>query len=284
MKMKVIRTISEMKAWARETHSAGLTIGFVPTMGYLHEGHLSLIRQAKKQSDRLVVSIYVNPTQFGPNEDWNKYPRDFKRDQHLCEQEGVDLVFYPDDRQMYNPNHRTYIVTEELASVLCGRSRPNHFRGVTTVVAKLFHIVQPDVAVFGQKDAQQAILIRRMIEDLNFDVKLIVAPIVRERDGLALSSRNKYLTSEERKQATVLYRSLQRAEQEYKNGNRDAEQIKRKMMAMIEQQPLAHLDYVELRDAETLGPARTGQRDVLVAVAVFFGSTRLIDNTVLKTR
>lgn len=271
-----------MRAFSRQARAKGQSIGFVPTMGYLHEGHLSLIREAQKHAERIVVSIYVNPTQFGPNEDFEKYPRDFERDEALCKKEGVDAVFYPSNEEMYLPEHKTYIITEELSNILCGRSRPTHFRGVTTIVGKLFNIVQPDIAVFGQKDAQQAVIIKRMVEDLNFPVKIIVAPIVREADGLAMSSRNKYLTPQQRKEATVLYRSLQLAQKEYANGNRDLAEIKAKMRRLIEEESGGRIDYIETVDAGLLGEPQPGKRDVLVALAVYFDQTRLIDNTVLK--
>ncbi|MCD6375669.1 MAG: pantoate--beta-alanine ligase [Caldisericaceae bacterium] len=280
--MKVIRTISEMRSWSKEIKNNGYILGFVPTMGFLHEGHLSLIREAKKHADKVVVSIYVNPTQFGPGEDFEKYPRDFARDEKLCLKEGVDAVFYPDDQQMYGPLHKTYVITEDLSKVLCGRSRPGHFRGVTTIVAKLFNIVQPDFAVFGQKDAQQAIIIKRMVEDLNFPVEIVVAPIIREADGLAMSSRNKYLSPQQRKEATVLYRSLKLAEHEFKRGNFDLEAIKAKMRHLIETESTGQIDYIEAVDAETLGKPVPGKRSVLLALAVFFHPARLIDNIILK--
>ncbi len=282
MTMKVIRTIPEMRSWSREIKNNGHAIGFVPTMGFLHEGHLSLIREAKKHADKVVVSIYVNPTQFGPGEAFEKYPRNFARDEKLCLNEGVDAVFYPDDQQMYGPLHKTYVITEDLSKVLCGRSRPGHFRGVTTIVAKLFNIVQPDFAVFGQKDAQQAIIIKRMVEDLNFPVEIVVAPIIRETDGLAMSSRNKYLSPQQRKEATVLYRSLKMAEREFKNGNYDLEAIKAKMRNLIEAESSGQIDYIEAVDAETLGEPAPGKRPVLLALAVFFPPARLIDNIILK--
>ncbi len=280
--MKVIKSIAEMRAWSRSIKKTGETIGFVPTMGFLHEGHLRLIREARKKAQKTVVSIYVNPTQFGPNEDFEKYPRDFERDERLCQTEGVDVVFYPTDQEMYSPLHKTFVVTEELSQILCGRSRPTHFKGVTTIVAKLFNIVQPDFAVFGQKDAQQAIIIKRMVEDLNFPVEIVVAPIVREADGLAMSSRNKYLTPQQRKEATVLYRSLKLAEQEYGNGNHDLEAIKTKMRNLIQSQSSGRIDYIEAVDAETLGEPAPGKRPILLALAVYFEPARLIDNIILK--
>ncbi len=280
--MKVIKTIPQMRQWTQEIKKQGHTVAFVPTMGYLHEGHLRLIRRARQEADRVVVSIYVNPTQFGPNEDFDRYPRDFERDERLCREEGVDAVFYPDDSEMYGPLHKTYVITEDLSQILCGRSRPTHFRGVTTIVAKLFNIVQPDVAVFGQKDAQQAIIIRRMVEDLNFPVKIVVAPIVREPDGLAMSSRNKYLSPQQRKEAVVLFQSLELAKKEYAAGNHDLNDIKRKMETLIKTNSSGKIDYIEMVDAETLGSPRPGERPILVALAVYFDATRLIDNTILQ--
>jgi len=282
MTMKVIKTVAEMREWTLSRKKAGRQVGLVPTMGFLHEGHLSLIRRAKQESDAVVVSIYVNPTQFAPGEDLDRYPRDFKRDQQLCLQEGVDAVFYPDE--MYAPDHKTYVVTEELSKILCGVSRPDHFRGVTTIVAKLFNSVQPDTAVFGQKDAQQALIIKRMAADLNFGINIIISPIIRENDGLAVSSRNKYLTPEQRQQAAVLYRSLRAAEQEYEQGNVDPVSIKNKMKEIISEQPLAKIDYIALVNADTLTRPKPGTNDVLAALAVFFDKTRLIDNTILKKR
>lgn len=280
-KMKVIKSVQEMQQWALQQKRAGRRTGLVPTMGYLHDGHISLMRACRPECDRSVVSIFVNPAQFAPNEDLDRYPRDFARDEAICKEEGVDVVFYPLPDEMYGPDFRTYVVTEELSKVLCGRSRPTHFRGVTTVVAKLFNIILPDIAVFGQKDAQQAIIIRRMVADLNFPVQIKIAPIVREQDGLAMSSRNKYLTPEQRLQATVLYRSLQSARTEFHKGNRNTEQIRQLVTESIRSEPLARIDYVELVDAETLGPPRPDRGPVLLALAVFFGTTRLIDNIIL---
>ncbi len=282
MKMKVIKTIKNMKEWSSARKKEGLSIGFVPTMGFLHEGHLSLIRRARREADEVAVSIYVNPTQFAPGEDLDTYPRDFAKDEQLCRQEGVNAVFYPDE--MYGPDHKTYVVTEELAKVLCGVTRPAHFRGVTTIVAKLFNIVKPDKAVFGQKDAQQALILKRMVEDLNFDLEIIISPIIREKDGLAVSSRNKYLTPEQRAQAAVLHRSLKAAGQEYMNGNSSPVSIINKMKQLILEQPLAKIDYIELVDAITLAGPQLEKNDVLAAVAVFFDKTRLIDNTILEKR
>ncbi|MEJ2544130.1 MAG: pantoate--beta-alanine ligase [Calditrichaceae bacterium] len=207
--MKVIKSISEMKEWSDAQREKGLRIGFVPTMGFLHEGHLSLMRIAQEKCDTLVVSIFVNPTQFAPGEDFERYPRNLERDEALCAKEGVKIIFYPSSEKMYPKNHHTYVITEQLSQVLCGKSRPTHFKGVTTIVCKLLNIVKPHIAVFGQKDAQQAIILKRMVADLNMDAELIIAPIVREPDGLAMSSRNKYLDDSQRQEATVLYRSLQ---------------------------------------------------------------------------
>lgn len=278
--MKVIKTIFEMRRWSM----ANLTrsIGLVPTMGYLHEGHLSLIRVAKKQADLVVLSIYINPTQFAPGEDLDLYPRDFAADEQLCLAEGVDAVFYPPNEAMYLPDHKTYVITEDLAQRLCGSSRPTHFRGVTTIVAKLFNIIQPTVAVFGQKDAQQALIIRRIVQDLNFDVRVEVAPIVRETDGLALSSRNRYLTEQQRREAPVLQRSLQLAHEEYSRGNTDFGQIRKRMLELIREASSAKVDYIEFTDADTLTEADPTTKKILVALAAYFGQTRLIDNIILE--
>jgi len=270
-----------MRHWCAEVRSKGERIGFVPTMGYLHEGHLNLIRLAKQHTDRIVVSIYVNPTQFAPGEDLDKYPRNFEQDHSLCLQENVDVIFYPDSKDIYSPDHKTFVVTDDLSSLLCGVTRPSHFRGVTTIVAKLFNIVQPHLAVFGQKDAQQAIIIRKMIKDLNFDIEMMTGPIIRESDGLAMSSRNKYLSPAERNQAAVLFRSLQSAQDQYAGGNRNLDNILIGIRQIIEQQPLARVDYIEAVDADTLGKAEAGVKNVLIALAVFFGKTRLIDNIIL---
>jgi pantoate--beta-alanine ligase len=284
MKMKVFKTIAEMRRWSEEQRKNGKRIGFAPTMGYLHEGHLSLMRLARQNSDVLVVSIFINPAQFAPGEDLDKYPRDFDRDHFLCDQEAVDVIFYPEPAQMYGPDHKTYVITETHSGILCGRTRPTHFRGVTTVVAKLFNIIQPQVVVFGQKDAQQALIIRRMIGDLNFNIEMIIAPIVREPDGLAMSSRNKYLTPDERNQALCLYDSLKLARDQYAAGNHALDDILGKMKERIARQPLARIDYIEAVDADTLGPAEAGVKNTLIALAVFFGKTRLIDNTILEMK
>lgn len=261
-----------MQDCALKARRNGQRIGVVPTMGYLHDGHLSLIDQAVKQSDMVVVTIFVNPTQFGPNEDLDKYPRDFERDCALCEQHGAKVVFAPEPAAMYHPDHSTWVIEENLTGGLCGKSRPTHFRGVTTVVAKLFNAVLPDIAVFGQKDAQQALIIRRMVRDLNFPVEIVVAPLIREQDGLAMSSRNRYLSAEERKSALVISQTLLSLER----GNLDAQSIRQQIT-----DGGGKVDYVEILDADTLTEITDSTRQILVAVAVYFGSTRLIDNVLL---
>ncbi len=280
MMMKVIKTIPEMRHWrdANGSHS----IALVPTMGFLHEGHLSLIRESKKRAELTVVSIYVNPTQFAPGEDLADYPRDFERDEALCRAEGVDAVFYPSNEAMYPSGHKTYVITEDLAGILCGRSRPTHFRGVTTIVAKLFNIVRPDFAVFGQKDAQQALIIKQMNDDLNFGIHIVTGPIIRETDGLAMSSRNKYLSEQHRKEAAILHQSLQMAHGEFKNGNRDFEALQTRIKQHISQNSSAQIDYVEYRDADTLAPVQMDSKKILFLLAVYFGKTRLIDNIILE--
>lgn len=260
----------------------GKRIGLAPTMGFLHDGHLSLLREARQRCDVVVMSIFVNPTQFAPNEDFKSYPRDFERDRELAEAEGCDIIFYPDAKEIYPDDYLTFIEVEGITKILCGASRPSHFRGVTTIVAKLFNIIKPHVAVFGQKDAQQAIVIKRMTKDLNFDIDIIVAPIFREADGLAKSSRNTYLSPDERKQALCLFQSLHLAEQEIKSGKRDAIIIRDKMSALIRQQPNAVIDYIEFVDPETLKLLQRIKTDVLIVLAVKIGKTRLIDNAIIK--
>ncbi len=280
--MRVVRKISAMQNLARKLRQEG-RLGFVPTMGALHEGHLELVRVAKRRCKRVVVSVFVNPIQFGPKEDYRTYPRDFKRDKLLLARLGVDGLFYPDVKEMYPEGYSTYVEVEGLSEHLCGRSRPGHFRGVTTVVAKLFNIVLPDVAVFGQKDAQQAFVIKRMVRDLNFPVDIVIVPTVREPDGLAMSSRNVYLNEEERHQAPVLYQALRRAEETIKAGKRDARQVKQAMRRFIRSAPLARIDYVEIVDTDRLQPVKTIKGEVLVAVAVYFGRARLIDNLIVRS-
>ena len=282
--MKIVSDIREMQQLAGHYRQQGKTIGFVPTMGYLHEGHLSLMRRARAQCDILVVSIFVNPTQFGPNEDFERYPRDFDRDERLCREVGVDVVFYPTADAMYPQPYLTYVHVEKLSETMCGASRPGHFRGVTTVVTKLFNIVQPHIAVFGQKDYQQSLIIRQMVRDLNFDVEIDVAPIVREADGLAMSSRNKYLSPEERQQALVLYRSLTRAEELIREGERNVDTLLQAMKTVISEAPDARIDYIAIVDAETLEPLSTVRHNTVIALAVYIGTTRLIDNTWIREK
>jgi pantoate--beta-alanine ligase len=285
--MQVIGSVAAMQRLTGKWRRRGRRIGFVPTMGFLHEGHLSLMQRARRligPRGKLIASIYVNPTQFGPGEDFSKYPRDLRRDLRLCRSTGVDAVFTPLDRQMYaggaEGRHSTYIVEEMLSKTMEGASRPTHFRGVTTVVAKLFNIVLPDVAVFGAKDYQQAAIIRRMVRDLNFAVKIVVAPTLRERDGLAMSSRNKYLEGDLRRQATVLWRAIQTARAAVRKRARPlvTAQLKARLRALIRKEPAARLDYVEFFDPATLAPVSKAAPGVQMALAVFISETRLIDN------
>ncbi len=271
-----------MQAESNRIRQAGKTIGFVPTMGVLHEGHLSLIRIARKQSDVVVLSIYVNPTQFAPHEDLEKYPRDFERDEQLAEREGVDVIFYPSDKEMYPEGYHTYVHVEKLTETLCGRSRPDHFRGVTTICTKLFHAVNPHFAVFGQKDAQQAVVIRRMVKDLDLDIEIIVGPIVREKDGLALSSRNSYLSTEEREEALGLHQSLQIAEEMIQKGEKKSKTILTAMRNHLKGKKQIRMDYIEIVHPETLHPLEIIENNALIALAAFVGKTRLIDNTIIK--
>lgn len=275
-----------MQRLALRWKRSGIQVGFVPTMGYLHDGHMSLVREARKRVGKtgiVVVSIYVNPTQFGPTEDLSKYPRDLAGDLKMCRAEGVDTVFTPGDAEMY-PNRKnrksfsTYVVEEALGRVMEGDSRPTHFRGVTTIVAKLFNLVLPDVSVFGQKDYQQAAIIRRMVSDLNFPVQIIVAPTRRETDGLAMSSRNKYLDAGQRAQAVILFHALQAAQLAVKKKTVSAAQLKKDISSFITVAPLGRLDYVEFFDPETLQPVKQVKPGMHMALAVFFGKTRLIDN------
>jgi pantoate--beta-alanine ligase len=279
--MRVLTTIDEMHAACREVRRAGRRLGLVPTMGALHAGHLSLVRAARAQCEVVVVSIFVNPLQFGPKEDFSRYPRDPERDRELLNHERVDLVFAPSPEEMYESDRSTYVTVEGVSERLCGRSRPGHFRGVTTVVAKLFQIIEPDVAFFGQKDAAQAAIIRRMVRDLNFDIQIVVAPIVREPDGLAMSSRNAYLTPEQRKQAVVLYRALMRVQTLADRGERRAAELVRAGEEVIREEPGARLEYLEVVNPDTLEPVADISGGALVAVAAVIGSTRLIDNVLL---
>lgn len=276
--MQVITNIGAMKQWVKETRFSGEKIGFVPTMGYWHDGHLSLIRCARKECNKVVASIFVNPTQFRPGEDFEKYPRDLKRDYHLAEQERVDIIFVPTVLDMYPKDFCTFVTVERLGEILCGKFRPGHFQGVATVVNKLFNIIQPDTAYFGQKDAQQTVVIKKMVVDLDMDVVIKELPIVREKDGLAMSSRNIYLSPGERRAARVLYRALQRAATLIANGERKRVQIIAKMEELITKEPLAKIDYVAIVNAETMEEKNDITGEVLVALAAKIGNVRLIDN------
>lgn len=277
--MQIIRSPKEMQDAARALRVQGRKIGLVPTMGFLHEGHLSLIRRIRKSADIVVVSLFVNPTQFGPSEDLAAYPRDFARDEKLCRNEGADILFCPPADEIYLPDHTVYVVEESLSRGLCGASRPGHFRGVCTIVAKLFNLVLPDVAIFGEKDGQQLRVIERMVRDLDFPVTIIRGPTIREPDGLALSSRNTYLKDDERRQALCLRRALDKAESLYAAGERRAAVIVAAMQDVIRPEPLARIDYIEIVDDASLQPVAEIAAPCLVALAVFVGKTRLIDNT-----
>jgi pantoate--beta-alanine ligase len=282
--VRVVTTISAMQAQSRLWKTSGTRVAFVPTMGYLHAGHLSLVRRARKAAGpkgKVVVSIFVNPTQFAPNEDLKKYPRDLRRDKQLCEEAGVDVVFVPTDKQMYPGDFSTFVVEETLAKSMEGISRPTHFRGVCTVVAKLFNIVQPDIAVFGAKDFQQAAIVQRMARDLNLPVKIVVGTTLREADGLAMSSRNKFLDADQRAQATVLNEALHEASATVKNRPVPAKQLRAQIAKHIRTRPKAKLDYIEFFDPKTLEPVKVVRRGTQMALAVFFGKTRLIDNATL---
>ena len=276
--MKLVHTIGEVRAQVKEWRKQGLSVGFVPTMGYLHEGHKSLIERAFKENDKVVVSVFVNPMQFGPTEDLASYPRDIERDCALCQDAGAELVFNPEPSEMYAPDFCTFADMTGLTDVLCGKSRPVHFRGVCTVVSKLFNIVAPDRAYFGEKDAQQLAVIRRMVRDLNFDIEIVGCPIIREADGLAKSSRNTYLSEEERKAALILSRSLELAKDALANGERNADRIREIISENIKTEPLSRIDYVEVSDLFTLERQDIIKSDILVAIAVYIGKTRLIDN------
>lgn len=280
--MKIIRTIAEMQAWSDEKRRSGAVIAVIPTMGFLHEGHLSLIDTARKSgADAVVVTIFVNPTQFGPNEDFDKYPRDFERDAALCEGKKVDAVFAPSAEEMYPKDSSTWVVEEKLSRGLCAKTRPTHFRGVTTVVAKLFLATLPHLAVFGQKDGQQARIIKRMVRDLNFPIRIVISPIVREADGLARSSRNKYLSEEEHRNALSLSRGLGRLKAEIEAGETDLQRLLGGLRAEIEGAN-GVVDYVEAVDAETLVPISRIGGKMMFPVAAYFGKTRLIDNILVE--
>ncbi len=280
--MKVLAKTEEMISLARSWKSEGRTVGFVPTMGFLHEGHLSLVRESRKRADITVVSIYVNPTQFGPAEDFKEYPRDIDRDRALLEKEEVDCLFIPDSAEVYPPGYKTYVEVVDLQDKLCGQSRPGHFRGVTTVVLVLFNIVRPDLAFFGWKDAQQTIILRRMAADLRLGTRIVACPIVREPDGLAMSSRNTYLSGKERQAALVLFRSLGEARRMISEGERSAENMERSLRNFIGAEPLAQVEYIQIVDQDELQPLDVLEGDCLIALAVRIGKTRLIDNIRLK--
>jgi len=280
--MKLVRSIEEMRSLCRSARSRGARLALVPTMGALHEGHISLVRSARQKSDLVAASIFVNPTQFGPSEDFAKYPRNLESDCALLEREGVELVFAPSVEQMYPQGAVTWVVVEGLSERLCGKSRPGHFRGVTTVVAKLFHIVEPDFAFFGQKDAAQVAIIQRMVRDLNMPVTIEVCPIVREPDGLAISSRNAYLAAHERDSALVLYRSLMQVRKRFESGERNSASLVAAAKQVFAADPAVRLDYIAVVDPETLEPEAVVTKRTLVAAAGFVGQTRLIDNILLE--
>ncbi|MDO8536579.1 MAG: pantoate--beta-alanine ligase [Candidatus Omnitrophota bacterium] len=282
--MKTIENISRMSTFVKIMKKEGKSIGLVPTMGYLHEGHMSLVKAAKKHTDVVVMSVFINPLQFGPKEDFEKYPRDLKHDEEMAREAGVDVVFYPSLKDMYPDGYATYVTVEKLTGSLCGETRPGHFRGVATVVTKLFNIVKPEVAYFGQKDMQQALMIKKMASDLNIDTEVKIMPIVREKDGLAMSSRNMYLGDAERKDAVVLYQSLKNAEALVKNGERDPKKIIKAAEDMIRSRQSARIEYVKMVDTKGLKDVKVLSGEVALAVAVFFGNTRLIDNTTITVK
>jgi pantoate--beta-alanine ligase len=279
--VKIAKTIGSVRKLVRQARSKSNSVGLVPTMGALHQGHISLIEKATKNTSFVVVSIFVNPAQFGPKEDFKKYPRTLRNDLKLCENAGADVVFAPSAREIYPQENLTWVNVEKLSQPLCGRSRPGHFRGVATVCAKLFNIVQPDVAFFGQKDAQQAALIRRMAADLNFPLKIIICPTVRQPDGLALSSRNQYLSPQEKKDAVCLYKSLRKCRQMVALGETRPKKIIAQMRKILSAPASAKIEYIEIVDAKTLQPLIKIDRPALVAIAVRIGSTRLIDNILI---
>jgi len=282
--VKIIHTIEEMSNFSKKTHLKAQTIGFVPTMGALHEGHLSLIRQARKENDIVVVSIFVNPIQFGQKEDYRRYPRNLKLDAQACRKEDVDIIFCPDREEMYPANYKTYVTVRDLSDVLCGQFRPGHFQGVATVVAKLFHIINPDIAYFGQKDAQQSIIIKKMVEDLKFAVKIKIIPTIREKDGLALSSRNAYLHKGQRRDALVLYQALTLAKNLIRQGKIDSSEVIGKMKELINKKKSANIQYVAIVDPKDLLPVDKIRDKVLVALSVWIGKTRLIDNIIIDRK
>lgn len=280
--MEIVQRVSHMIAISKEAIRRNQAIGLVPTMGALHEGHLSLVRKGRSLTNPLVVSIFVNPAQFGKNEDFSRYPRDLDADAALLKLEGVDFVFAPAAEEMYMDPFATWVVVEGLSQRMCGVSRPDHFRGVTTVVTKLFNIVRPAVAFFGQKDAQQSVIVRRMVQDLNIDTEIVICPTVRDADGVAISSRNRYLNAEERRAATVLVSALRTAERMIAGGERTSRRIADAMIQLIQREPLAHVDYISITDGHSLQPVAEVAGAVLIALAVFIGKTRLIDNLMVS--
>jgi pantoate--beta-alanine ligase len=280
--MDVITSVHQMKDYSARARTANKKIAFVPTMGFLHEGHLSLMREGKKRGDILIVSIFVNPTQFGPSEDFERYPRDFGRDSRMAESVGVDVLFAPEAREMYPPDHQSFIRVTKVTRGLCGKSRPTHFQGVATVVAMLFHIVMPHVAIFGEKDFQQWVTIHQMVRDLHMDTEVVGMPIIREVDGLAMSSRNTYLSPDERKAALSLHRSLERAREWVSRGERSALVLAKEVSEVIQSEPLVRLDYVEVCDAQTLEPVERIEGDTVIALAAYIGKVRLIDNWIYR--
>lgn len=282
--MQIVATVEEVRKQVKAWKQEGLSVGLVPTMGYLHEGHESLIKKAVEQNDRVVVSVFVNPIQFGPKEDLATYPRDLERDSALCENAGANLIFHPEPEEMYFDDFCTFIDMENLTKGLCGKTRPTHFRGVCTVVGKLFNIVQPDRAYFGQKDAQQLAVITRMVRDLNFDLEIVGCPIIREEDGLAKSSRNTYLLEKERKAAVILHKGLTKGEQMVRDGEKDAMKVKKAICNIIESEPMAEIDYVEVVNFDNMKEISVIEGKILVAVAVYIGTTRLIDNFIVDVK
>jgi len=280
--MKIITSVKQMQKSSLALRRKGKLIGLVPTMGALHEGHLSLVRMARKKSDVVVVSIFVNPTQFGPGEDFQKYPRVFPQDKKLLQKEKCDIIFYPSAKQIYPENYLTFVDVEDITTRLEGASRPGHFRGVATIVAKLFNIVQPDLAFFGQKDAQQVVVVKKMVSDLNFPVKIIVCPTVRDQKGLALSSRNSYLSPDEKCQALCLYEALEKARDLIQLGQTNPQVVISSMQTVIQKSPLAEIDYVAITDTKRLLPVDKIRGDVLISLAVRVGNTRLIDNICVR--
>lgn len=276
--LQIVHTIKETKEQIKAWRKEGLSVGLVPTMGYLHEGHQSLIKRAVEENDKVVVSVFVNPIQFAPNEDLESYPRDLEADAALCEATGADLIFNPEPSEMYAKDFTSFVDMTGVTGELCGKSRPTHFRGVCTVVSKLFHIVAPDKAYFGQKDAQQLAVIRRMVRDLDFDLEIVGCPIIREEDGLAKSSRNTYLSAEERKAALILSQTIFMGQEMVKNGERDAKVLLDAMKAKLATEPMARIDYVEVVDAVSIEKIDKLEGEILVAMAVYIGKTRLIDN------